>query len=71
MPNLSRCKQVGGVLYCWDKETKRIAVVELQFPDPKAIPWEVIAEYIAETEGVTARAQTVPGTVWDRGDCNA
>jgi len=58
MPDLKRCKVINGVQYCWDRETKRIAVVQLQFPNPKTIPWEVVAEFITEADDLITPAVT-------------
>jgi hypothetical protein len=46
MPDLERCTQYKGKIYCWNKATQRIAVVDIKDLDFRDCPERVIQAVI-------------------------
>lgn len=49
MPNLSRCKQKDGKLYCWDHEIKAIVGVILTPLKLSEVPSSIIEDFIDDS----------------------
>ncbi|MDR0557937.1 MAG: hypothetical protein LBG43_08760 [Treponema sp.] len=51
MPDFTKCVRYKDRIYCWNKETRKIAVVEVHDLDFKECPECVIEEIIMAGEG--------------------
>jgi len=52
MPDFSRIKQIRGILYCWDKLTKKFIRVNLTDIDIKDVPLDVLRAFIEDGDDV-------------------
>jgi hypothetical protein len=50
MPDLERCITYKGRMYCWNRATQKIAVVDIKDLDFKDCPERVIQTIIADRE---------------------
>ena len=48
MPNLSKCKQKDGKLYCWDSESGQLVIVEIKPISISQAPEEIILDFIKD-----------------------